>query len=105
MKNVLTLHEGRSLTVTFMSLFMCGLLVTSAQAQSSAPSEDSGGPVNTGGKGNRRFSDIELMKRFDLDGNGRLDREEREPARRMAIELKAESQRGRGRRGGPPRGE
>ena len=36
---------------------------------------------------------VELMKRFDLNKDGRLDRAERDAARPAAIEQKAEGQR------------
>ena len=82
------------------SLVLVGLISTGALAQSGGPPGGPGGPDGPGGK---KFSDIELMKRFDLNKDERLDREERDAARPAAIEKKAESQQGRKRRGGPPR--
>jgi len=89
--------KGRPCSVS--SLILCGLITTGAHAQFGGPPEGPGGPDGPGGK---RFSDIELMERFDLDNDGRLDREERNAARTAALEKKSEGRRG-GRRGAPPR--
>ena len=48
-------------------------------------------------RGGPRFQDVLLHDRFDADGNGRLDRTERDLAREEAANRPA-----RGRRGGPP---
>ena len=94
------LNTSRRFATALSSLVLMGLITTGAQAQSGGPPQ---GPDGPGGPGGKKFSDIELMKRFDMNKDGRLDRAERDAARPAAIEQKAEDQRGRKRRGGPPR--
>ena len=88
----------RSLKWVFIgcALLGPGALLCNGQSGPDGP-EERGGP---GGPEGRRFSDIELMTEYDADGDGRLDRSERDAARKAAAQRKQQSRGGR--RSGPP---
>ena len=91
-------QTGRTLEWTLIGFALLGpgALLCSGQSGPGGP-EGPGGPDGPDG---RRFNDIELMTEYDADEDGRLDRSERDAARKAAGQRKENGRNGR--RRGPP---